>query len=83
MSGLITVKWRGRELAVPEADWRACRRIENGVALLALMAAGGLVVAGLDVAGLQQVGVALAIIAGLAYFDGYVSRFCASRKAGR
>lgn len=81
MNGLVSVKWRGRDIAVSQADWRACKRAENGAALLGLLAAGAMFVAGLEIAGLQQAGVVLAILVGLAYFDGYLSRFCASRKA--
>ncbi len=82
MSEGVTVKWRGREVAVSQAEWRACKRVENAAILLGFAAAGALFVAGLEVGGLQQVGVALAIVGGLAYFDGYISRFCAARKAG-
>lgn len=77
----VKVTWFSRTVEIPEAEWRACRRIENAAALVALLVAGGLFIAGLEVSGLIQVAGLVTILTGLAYFDGWIARWCAVRKA--
>lgn len=77
----VKVTWFGRTAEVSEAEWRACRRGENAVALVALLVAGGLFIAGIEVSGLIQLAGLVTIMTGLAYFDGWLARWCAMRKA--
>lgn len=77
----MNVKWFGREVEVSEDQWRACRRVENATAILALMGVGVLFVVGIEVSGMFQVAGLMAVLVGLVYFDGYIARWCAARKA--
>ncbi len=85
MSELISVKvpFSKRTVEVTEADWRACQRMDNLFLLLGLVLSGVLFVGGLSIQGLQPLGVLAGFLTMLVYFDGYVSRWCAARKAAK
>lgn len=77
----VRVPFSAREVEVTRTQWLACRRVENLMAVLGLSAGSGLFVAGLAVSGLSPLGVLMVLSAAFVYFDGYVSRWCAGRKA--
>lgn len=81
--GLVTVKvpFSERQVEVDAVAWQGCRRMENGVSVLALLSAAGMFAGGLELAWLQPAAGLLAIVTVWFYFDGVLARWCAVRKA--